>query len=43
MTALKWGLPIVGSLYLLEGVGLTAAALFAPDTYARLTGTTRRP
>jgi hypothetical protein len=34
MTALKWWLRIVGSLYLLEGVGLTAQALFVPDAFA---------
>ena len=34
MTAAKWWLRIVGSLYLLEGVGLTAMALFAPQQFA---------
>jgi len=34
MTAAKWWLRIVGSLYLLEGVGLTAMALFDPDRFA---------
>jgi hypothetical protein len=34
MTALKWWLRIVGSLYLLEGIGLTAQALFDPDAFA---------
>ena len=34
MTAAKWWLRIVGSLYLLEGVGLTAMALAAPDQFA---------
>ena len=34
MTAAKWWLRIVGALYLLEGVGLTAMALFAPDQFA---------
>ena len=40
MPALKWWLRIVGALYLLEGLGLTAAALFAPDTYASLWAST---
>jgi hypothetical protein len=34
MTALKWWLRIVGSLYLIEGIGLTAQALFAPADFA---------
>lgn len=34
MTAAKWWLRIVGSLYLLEGGGLTFMALFAPDQFA---------
>ncbi|HZF28285.1 MAG TPA: hypothetical protein VE907_04150 [Gammaproteobacteria bacterium] len=34
MTAAKWWLRIVGSLYLLEGVGLTLMALLAPDQFA---------
>jgi hypothetical protein len=34
MTAAKWWLRVVGSLYLLEGVGLTIMALFAPDQFA---------
>src|SRR5262245_20632455 len=34
MTAAKWWLRIVGSLYLLEGVGLTAMALLAPEQFA---------
>jgi hypothetical protein len=34
MTAAKWWLRIVGTLYLLEGGGLTAMALFAPDQFA---------
>jgi len=34
MTAAKWWLRIVGSLYLLEGVGLTAMALLSPDQFA---------
>lgn len=34
MTAAKWWLRIVGALYLLEGVGLTAMALFAPEQFA---------
>lgn len=34
MTAAKWWLRIVGTLYLLEGGGLTAMALMAPDQFA---------
>jgi len=34
MTAAKWWLRIVGALYLLEGVGLTAMALLAPEQFA---------
>ena len=34
MTALKWWLRIVGSLYLIEGVGLTAQAYFVPANFA---------
>jgi hypothetical protein len=34
VTAAKWWLRIVGALYLLEGVGLTAMALLAPDQFA---------
>jgi len=34
VTAAKWWLRIVGALYLLEGVGLTAMALFAPEQFA---------
>ena len=34
MTAAKWWLRIVGSLYLLEGVGLTAMALLSPEQFA---------
>jgi hypothetical protein len=34
MTAAKWWQRIVGSLYLLEGVGLTAMALFDPNRFA---------
>jgi hypothetical protein len=40
MTALKWWLRIVGALYLIEGLGLTAAAFFAPDTYATIWAST---
>lgn len=40
MTALKWWLRIVGSLYLLEGLGLTAAALFAPAEYGAIWAST---
>ena len=34
MTAAKWWLRIVGTLYLLEGGGLTLMALLAPDQFA---------
>jgi len=34
MAAAKWWLRIIGTLYLLEGGGLTAMALFAPDQFA---------
>jgi hypothetical protein len=34
MTAAKWWLRIVGSLYLLEGGGLALMALLAPDQFA---------
>ncbi len=34
MTAAKWWQRIVGSLYLLEGIGLTLMALFDPDRFA---------
>jgi hypothetical protein len=34
MTAAKWWFRIVGTLYLLEGIGLTAMALLAPDQFA---------
>ena len=40
MTALKWWLRIVGSLYLMEGLGLTAAALLAPAEYAAVWAST---
>ena len=40
MTALKWWLRIVGSLYLLEGLGLTAQAFFAPAAFAALWAST---
>ena len=36
MTALKWWLRIVGLLYVVEGAGLTMAALFAPDEFAAI-------
>jgi hypothetical protein len=36
MTPLKWWLRIVGSLYVLEGVGLSAAALFDAETFASI-------
>jgi hypothetical protein len=34
MAAAKWWLRIIGTLYLLEGGGLTAMALLAPDQFA---------
>ncbi|HET7608383.1 MAG TPA: hypothetical protein VFL84_06880 [Gammaproteobacteria bacterium] len=34
MKALTWWLRIVGTLYLLEGIGLTAMALVDPDRFA---------
>jgi hypothetical protein len=34
VTAAKWWLRIVGTLYLLEGGGLTAMAVLAPDQFA---------
>jgi hypothetical protein len=34
MTAAKWWLRVVGSLYLLEGGGLTLMAFVAPDQFA---------
>ena len=40
MTAIKWWLRIVGSLYLLEGLGLTAQAFFAPDAFAAIWAST---
>lgn len=40
MTALKWWLRIVGSLYLLEGLGISAMAFFAPDAYGALWAST---
>jgi hypothetical protein len=40
MTALTWWLRIVGTLYLLEGLGLTAAALFDPAEYAAIWAST---
>jgi hypothetical protein len=36
MNALKWWLMIVGVLYLLEGGGLTAMALLAPQSFAEV-------
>jgi hypothetical protein len=36
MTGAKWWLRIVGSLYLVEGIGLTLQALFAPESFAAL-------
>lgn len=40
MTTLKWWLRIVGSLYLLEGLGISAMALLAPDAYGALWAST---
>lgn len=34
MNGMKWWLRIVGVLYVLEGAGLTAAALFSADDFA---------
>jgi hypothetical protein len=34
VTRLKWWLRIVGALYLLEGVGLSLAAVFSRDSFA---------
>lgn len=36
MNVLKWWLRIVGALYVLEGGGLTLAALFAADQFAAI-------
>jgi hypothetical protein len=36
MKALKWWSRIVGSLYLIEGIGLTAQALLVPAQFAAL-------
>ena len=36
MKALTWWLRIVGSLYLIEGIGVTAQALFVPAQFAAL-------
>jgi hypothetical protein len=36
MTALKWWLRIVGSLYLLEGIGIAAQAFFVPAEFAAI-------
>ena len=40
MRAIKWWLRIVGSLYLVEGVGLTAQALLARDAFAAIWAST---
>ena len=40
MTAIKWWLRIVGTLYLMEGLGLTAAALFDPAEFAAIWAST---
>lgn len=40
MRAIKWWLRIVGSLYLLEGVGLTAQAFLARDGFAAIWAST---
>jgi hypothetical protein len=39
MKALKWWLRIVGSLYLLEGIGLTLMAFLATDDFAAMWAT----
>ena len=36
MKSVKWWLRIVGSLYLLEGAGLSAAAFFDPGAFAAI-------
>jgi hypothetical protein len=36
MSGIKWWLRIVGSLYVLEGAGLTLMALVAPDQFASI-------
>jgi hypothetical protein len=36
MKSVKWWLRIIGVLYLVEGVGLSLAALFDPDAFAEL-------
>jgi hypothetical protein len=36
MQSLKWWLRIVGALYLVEGVGVTLMAAFAPDQFAAM-------
>ena len=36
MKPLKWWLRVVGALYLFEGLGLSAAALFDPDQFAAI-------
>jgi hypothetical protein len=40
MKALKWWLWIVGLLYVIEGGGLTLAALLAPDEFAAIWAST---
>ena len=36
MKPIKWWLRIVGSLYMLEGVGLSLAAFLSPDSFAAI-------
>lgn len=36
MKPLKWWLRIIGILYLVEGIGLSLAALFDPDAFAAI-------
>jgi hypothetical protein len=40
MTAIKWWLRVVGTLYLIEGLGLTAAALFDRAQFAAIWAST---
>lgn len=40
MTTIKWWLRIVGALYLLEGLGLTAAAVLDPAEFAAIWAST---
>jgi len=36
MKPIRWWLRIVGALYVLEGTGLSAMALFAPESFAEV-------